>query len=136
MEYQIFEGKSNVRKPARRKLDQEAFPRLKQLLGINEDQDLVSLCIAVSLFKFEKSDPLLEHKPSFKEMAKMQSYKKAKFYDFLIISYLNIEKNRMDEFEKHVYDGFKYLVEWNKEKGPDCRTPLESFVSLSKYLES
>lgn len=134
MSYEIFEGKLGVRKPKLKK-DKEFFDRAKKRLGFTEEIDLVTFCTAIALFKEHLGESIdKKDKLNLKEMAKMYSFKKAKLYDFIILNYLEVKENRLEEFEKYFYAGFEILREWFEEYGPDANSEIERFCAIWDYI--
>jgi hypothetical protein len=136
MNYEVFEGKLTVRKP-RRKEDQEFFERAKGQLGFREEIDLVTFCVAIALFKkSEDGDIELEDKVSLKEMAKMYSFGKSKFYDLLVLNFLDTKEDRLYLFERYFYAGFKILQRWFSENEPSIitNTGLERICEVCDFI--
>ncbi len=134
MAYDVFEGKGNVRKP-RLKKDQEFFDDAKEKLGFKEEMDLVTFCAAIALYKEHlKKSINKKDRVSLKEMAKMYSFKKRKLYDLIILNCLEIQKERLEEFEKYFYAGFEILREWFEEHGPDVNYEIERFCGIWDYV--
>jgi len=136
MNYEVFEGKGTVRKP-RIKKDQDFFERAKGQLGFREEIDLVTFCVAIALFK--KSDDgniELHDKVSLKEMAKMYSFEKSKFYDLLVLNFLDTKENRLELFEKYFYAGFEILQRWfsENESGVITNTRLERICDICDFI--
>ena len=135
MSYEIFEGKGSLRKP-RRKNDLEFFDYAKKSLGFNDDVDLVSFCAAIAINRRVSGNKVkLVKKPSLKQMVKMQSFHKAKLYDFILMNSFDIKTSRLEEFERHFYAGFKILKNWFDDSGPDTTSEIERFCELFNYLE-
>lgn len=134
MTYEVFEGKGIVRK-VRLNKDKEFFNYAKEKLSFVEEIDLVTFCTAIALYKEHLEEPLdKKEKLSLKEMAKMYSFKKAKLYDFIILSCLEVQENRLEEFEKYFYAGFEILRKWFENHGPDTTNELERFSSIWDYI--
>lgn len=134
IEYEVFEGKGIVRKPKKKK-DKEFFNNIKEKLGFNNDIDFATFCTAIAIYKKYNNEPLdMKDKPSLKEMAKMYSFDKKKLYDFIILSHLEVEEKRLEEFEKYFYAGFELLKEWFEEYGPDTNTEIERLCSIWDYV--
>ncbi len=134
MAYELFEGKGIVRK-VKLKKDKEFFDRAKRKLGFRDEIDLVTFCTAVALYKENMGEAIgRKDKLSLKEMAKMYSFKKAKLYDFIILNYLVVKENRLEEFEKYFYAGFEILREWFEEYGPDANSEIERFCAIWDYI--
>lgn len=134
MPYEVFEGKGNVRKP-RLKKDKEFFDRARKKLGFKEEIDLVTFCTAISLYEEHLGGHLNKKQaPSLKEMAKMYSFKKRKLYDFIILNYLEVQEDRLKEFEKYFYTGFEILREWFEEHGADANSEIERFSGIWDYI--
>ena len=134
MPYELFEDKGILRKP-RRKKDQEFFDLAKGKLGFPEEIDLVTFCVAIALYKEHIGESLYkEDNPSLKEMAKMYSFKKRELYDFIILNYLEVHEDRLAEFEKYFYAGFKILKEWFEQFGPDFTSEIERFCRIWDYI--
>jgi len=134
MAYDVFEGKQVVKKPLLKK-DQEFFNDAKEKLGFKEEMDLVTFCAAIALYK-EHLKKLInkEDKLSLKEMAKMYSFKKRKLYDLIILNCMNLQENRLEEFEKYFYAGFEILKEWFEDYGPDVNSEIERFCGIWDYV--
>lgn len=136
MPYEIFEGKNKVRK-FRNKKDDNDFDALKKKFGFSDEIDLASFCAAISFFKKNKGDPIeILSPPNMKEMAMMQSFKKAKLYDFLVLNYLDVENDRLTEFEKYFYSGFRFLRNWFEIFGPNFNLEIELYSALWDHLFS
>lgn len=134
MTYEVFEGKGIVRK-VRLSKDKEFFNYAKKKLSFVEEIDIVTFCTAIALYKEHLEEPLdKKEKLSLKEMAKMYSFKKAKLYDFIILSCLEVQENRLEEFEKYFYAGFEILRKWFENHGPDTTNELERFSSIWDYI--
>ncbi len=136
MNYEVFEGKGTVRKP-RRKEDQEFFERAKGQLGFREEIDLVTFCVAIAFYKKYKDGEIeLLDKVSLKEMAKMYSFEKSKFYDLLVLNFLDIKENRLKLFEKFFYAGFEILQRWFSENESEVitNTGLERICDIYDFI--
>ncbi|HUS49057.1 MAG TPA: hypothetical protein VMZ91_02775 [Candidatus Paceibacterota bacterium] len=134
MPYEIFEGKKKVRK-IRNTKDNNDFDIFKKRFGFSEEIDLASFCTAISFFKKYKGDHVeIFPPPSMMEMANMQSFKKAKLYDSLILHYLDIAEDRLVEFEKYFYSGFKFLRDWLERYGPNLNLEIELYSELWDFL--
>ena len=134
MTYDVFEGKGIVRK-VRLNKDKEFFDYAKEKLSFAEEIDLVTFCAAIALYKEHLGEPIdKKEKLSLKEMAKMYSFKKAKLYDFIIFSWLEVQENRLEEFEKYFYAGFEILRKWFENHGPDTTNELERLSSIWDYI--
>lgn len=129
MRHELFEGKKKVRK-VRRKKDLDDFDSSKRKLGFTDEIDFVSFCTSIGLYREHIGKPLKKEIPSLKEMANMYSFNKAELYDFIVFGYLNISKNRLEEFEKYFYAGFKFLKDWLDDIGIDLNSEVEIFCQF------
>jgi len=129
MPYEVFEGKKKVRK-VKYKRDSDDFDYAKRRFGFIDEIDLVSFCAAIALLKEHQGSSLTKENPSLKEMAMMQSFRKAELYDRIILDYLDVAEDRLLEFEKYFYVGFKFLRDWLDEYGPDLNNEIELICQI------
>jgi len=133
MTYEVFERRGIVKKPALKK-DKEFFELAKDKLGFVEEINLVTFCTAIALYKEDIGETLSKKMIKLKEMAKMYSFKKAKVYDLIILNYLEVQENRLEEFERYFCAGLDILREWFEEYGPDCNSVIERFCGIWDYV--
>ncbi|GAF80836.1 unnamed protein product, partial [marine sediment metagenome] len=58
------------------------------------------------------------------------SFKKAELFDFIVLGYFNISKNRLEEFEKYFYAGFRFLKDWLDDIGIDLNSEVEIYCQF------
>ena len=128
--YELFEGKKEVR-TVKEKEDTNSFQKIKKKLKFERDIDLVILCTSIGLYrtKIKKSD-VKENNFRLTKLVNIPTFENARFFDFIILTFLNIETNRMHEFESYFYTGFKILKEWYNNNDQNMNNTLERYSSI------
>jgi len=126
----IFEDKKDV-KTVRRKADVEFFHRAVKKLKFKRDIDLVIFCASLGLYRSKlKGLDRKERNPSLKKLTSIATFDNSRLFDFLILTYLKVEKERMKEFEAYFYTGFVILKNWFDENDKNMSKTIERFCTI------
>jgi len=130
MRYTIFEDKKDV-KTVRRKADFEFFQKAVKKLKFKRDIDLVIFCASLGLYRNKlKGLGRKERNPSLKKLTSIATFDNSRLFDFLIMTYLNVEKERMKEFEAYFYTGFIILKNWFEKNDDDMDNTIARFCTI------
>lgn len=130
MTYSVFEGKKSVRS-VRKMTDKNFFKEMTKKLSFKKDIELVTFCVALAMRKEHQEDGLTKKSMTGgTKIAGMESFEKRELYDRIILDHLNIEEDRLIEFETYFYTGFNMLREWSEEYGPDANSEIERISSI------
>ena len=134
MSYEIFEGKKDVR-TVRRNADKEFFQRAVKKLKFKRDIDLVIFCTSVGLYRSKlKGLDRKERSPSLKKLTSVATFENRRLFDFLILTYLNVEKERLKEFEAYFYTGFIILKNWFEKNDKNMTNTIDRFCTICDDL--
>ena len=134
MSYEIFEDKKDVR-TVLLKADIEFFKDAVKKLKFQRDIDLVIFCASLGLYRSKLKE--LENKernPSLKKLTSIATFDNRRLFDFLIMTYLNVEKERMKEFEAYFYTGFIILKNWFDKYDKNMNNTIERFCTIYDEL--
>lgn len=134
MSYQLFEGKIDVR-TVKKPEDVESFQKIKRRLKFERDIDLIVFCASIGLYRCEikKSDEKTK-KTSLVKLTTIPTFDRARLFDFIVLTFLKIEGERMHEFESYFYTGFKILEEWFQNNDGNMNNTLERFSTIINDL--
>ncbi len=137
MSYEIFEDEKNV-KTVLRKADMEFFKKALKALKFPRDIDLVIFCASLGLYRSKlKGMEQKERNPSLKKLTSITTFNNKRLFDFLIMTYLKVEKERMKEFEAYFYTGFIILKNWFDKNDKNMNNTIERFCTIyDDYLEN
>lgn len=130
MSYEIFEDKKDVR-TVLKKADFGFFKDAVKKLKFQRDIDLVIFCASLGLYRSKlKGLDRKERNPSLKKLTSIATFDNRRLFDFLIMIYLNVEKERMKEFEAYFYTGFLILKNWFEKNDKNMNNTIERFCTI------
>ncbi len=134
MSYEIFEDEKNVR-TVLLKADIDFFKKALKSLKFSRDIDLVIFCASLGLYRSKlKGMGHKERNPRLKKLTSITTFDNRRLFDFLIMTYLNVEKERLKEFESYFYTGFIILRNWFYEYDKNMNNTIERFCSIYDEL--
>ena len=134
MSYEVFESSKDI-KTVRKKDDVEFFQKAMKNLKFERDVDLVVFCASIGLYRSKlKNLEIKENNPSLKKLTSITTFDKSRLFDFIILTYLNTEHERMKEFENYFYTGFTILKKWFDENDKNMTNTIERIYNLTNDL--
>ena len=134
MSEDVFEGEKDVR-TVKRNDDAEFFQRAMNKLKFERDVDLIVFCASIGLYRSKlKGIETKESYPSLRKLTSIMTLDSRRLFDYIVQSYLGVEKGRLKEFECYFYTGFKILEEWFDKNDKNVTGTLERFSTLNEDL--
>jgi hypothetical protein len=128
--YVPFEGKKTL-KISKSGDDKEVFERLFDRLGFENEIDLVALCAAIALSSKKGGEDLPRKRLSSTEkLAGLDAFDHKTLYDHIVLDYMRVGTERLEEFHQLYYQGFNILKAWLKECDKESRNELERWCLL------
>lgn len=136
MSYELFEGRTDVR-TVKSPEDITSFQKIKRRLKFERDIDLIVFCASIGLFICEiKNSSEKMKKTSLVKLTTIPTFDRARLFDFIILTLLKVENQRMHEFETYFYTGFKILEDWFQNNDSNMNNTLERFSTIINDLLS
>jgi len=137
MSIELFNGVKDV-KTVRKNEDKDFFKRAMKKLKFEKDLDLVVFCASIGLYRsklmeFDKK----EKNPSLQKLTSITTFNRnqAKLFDYLILTFLKVENDRMGEFELYFYTGFKALKKWFDSNEKNMGNTVELYCTLIEDMK-
>lgn len=141
MPYEVFEGEKTLEIMSKRVEGgdmRDDFDEIKETFGFSKDVESYALCVSIALRKLEKEENLeMEPLPDSTKLVDLTALDDKKLFDILLMEYLDEDENRLGEFQKLFYGGFKIVREWLHKNEPETepKNELHKISDLYHYIE-